>query len=73
MHSHYIAAGLRGPELIAILTSENAMLAASAGTAADMAMLALYRDKFRRNVEFYGRILMANPWIWPGEGSAKGN
>jgi hypothetical protein len=72
MHSHYIEAGLRGPELIAILTSENA-LATSAGTAADLAILALYRDKFRRNVEFYGRILMANPWIWPAEGSGKGN
>ncbi len=73
MYSQHIASGLRGPELIAILTSENGLPDSPAGLATDLAILALYRDKFRRNVEFYGRILMANPWIWPGEGPIKGN
>lgn len=73
MYSQHIAAGLGGPELIAILTSENALPDSPVGIATDLAILALYRDKFRRNVEFYGRILMANPWNWPAEGSMKGN
>lgn len=53
------AAGRPGPELIAYLTSETATPATLAETPADAAWLALYHDKFRRNVEFFGRILIA--------------
>lgn len=62
MYGHYDA-GLRVPELVAILTSEHAMpamLAETLESGADVAWLALYQDKFRRNVEFFGRILMAS-------------
>jgi len=65
-------AGLPGPDLIAILTSEHPT-AQSPGDGADKALLALYQSKFRDNVEFYGRILMAHPGVSRGEGSRLAN
>lgn len=72
MYSHFEMAGLPGPELIAMLTSEEVMqpLSADFDNDADIALLALYQNKFRDNVEFYGRILMAHPGVTHGEASA---
>lgn len=72
MYGHFTGAELPGHQLVAILTSETTPEGDSGSVSdgdANAALLALYQHKFRDNVEFYGRILMAQPGVWPGEGA----